>query len=170
MDAEGGAAAGSFFGPVGTAVGAAIGVGVGLYVLHQEINSSTPAPAPQAAPTAQPGQSDADFVVTPGGTAVATDPARVAAGLDKAPGVTSAPAQSPSGEKGTIYSGVQTKNGPVDVRTMIGSKTNKPRTVFTHPGTNNPKTPDGKATNDKNDSHIPNNSKIPQPPKTPQSP
>jgi RHS repeat-associated protein len=50
-DTEGGAAAGSFFGPVGTVVGAAIGVGVGLYVLHEisSNSSSTPA-APAAAP------------------------------------------------------------------------------------------------------------------------
>jgi RHS repeat-associated protein len=49
-DTEGGAAAGSFFGPVGTVVGAAIGVGVGLYVMHEISSNSSSAPA--AAPAA----------------------------------------------------------------------------------------------------------------------
>ncbi len=121
-------------------------------------SGESPATAPAPATTSTP-----DFVVTPGGTAVATDPNRVAGSLAGAPGVTSTPIQSPGGEQGTLHSGVQTPNGPVDVGTMSGSKTNAPRTVITHPGTNNPKTPDGKATNDKGQSHIPSNSKLPKP-------
>ena len=153
-------------GPAGAVVGGLIGLGVGAIIVH-EMNNSTPAPATTTAtPAATP---TPDFVVTPGGTAVSTDPNRVAGSLTGAPGVTSTPTTQ-SGEQGTLHTGVQTPNGPVDVRTMSGSKTNAPRTVITHPGTNNPKTPDGKATNDKGQSHIPSDSKIPQPPKTPQNP
>jgi RHS repeat-associated protein len=136
-------------------------------VFHSSDTSKT-APAPQSNPTpgtqtgSQPGQKDSDFVVTPSGTAVATDPGRVRDSLVNAPGVTTTPVNSPSGEKGTIQTGVKTPNGPVDVRTMDGSASHGPRTVITHPGTNSPKTPDGKATNDKNDNHIPNDHPRPQ--------
>jgi RHS repeat-associated protein len=148
---------------VGVVVGAVIGGGILAYEhFHEDASAPAATPAPTATPTP-------DFVVTPGGTAVSTDPNRVAGSLTGAPGVTSTPTTQ-SGEQGTLHTGVQTANGPVDVRTMSGSKTNAPRTVITHPGTNNPKTPDGKATNDKGQSHIPSNSKIPQPPKTPQNP
>jgi RHS repeat-associated protein len=104
----------------------------------------------------QAGQKDADFVVTPGGTVVATDPGRVRDSLSNAPGVKTTPVTGPKGETGTIQTPVQTPNGPVDVRTMDGSTSHGPRTVITHPGTNSPKTPDGKATGNKNDNHIPN--------------
>lgn len=124
--------------------------------------NQSPAASPSPAAAAQPGQKDADFVVTPSGTAVATDPGRVRDSLANAPGVTTTPVTGPSGETGTIQTGVKTPNGPVDVRTMDGSSSHGPRTVITHPGTNSPKTPDGKATNDKNDNHIPNDHKRPQ--------
>lgn len=170
---EEGAAIGAFGGPVGAGIGAVIGLGVGIYVAH-EISEHSESEPTQAAPAPAPASTTSDqklpdFVVTPGGTAVSTDPNRVAGSLTGAPGVTSTPTTQ-SGEQGTLHTGVQTPNGPVDVRTMSGSKTNTPRTVITHPGTNNPKTPDGKATNDKGQSHIPSNSKIPQPPKNPQNP
>jgi len=158
---------GAVAGPPGIVVGVVVGAVIGGGILaYEHFHEDAPAPAATPAPTATP---TPDFVVTPGGTAVSTDPNRVAGSLTGAPGVTSTPTTQ-SGEQGTLHTGVQTANGPVDVRTMSGSKTNAPRTVITHPGTNNPKTPDGKATNDKGQSHIPSNSKIPQPPKTPQNP
>jgi RHS repeat-associated protein len=142
--------------------GAASSVSSTIRSWFQSSDNSKTAPAPQSNPApgtqtgSQPGQKDADFVVTPSGTAVATDPGRVRDSLVNAPGVTTTPANSPSGETGTIQTGVKTPNGPVDVRTMDGSASHGPRTVITHPGTNSPKTPDGKATNNKNDNHIPN--------------
>jgi RHS repeat-associated protein len=148
--------------------GAASSVGSTIKSWFQSSDNSKTAPAPQSNPApgtqtgSQPGQKDADFVVTPSGTAVATDPGRVRDSLANAPGVTTTPANSPSGETGTIQTGVKTPNGPVDVRTMDGSASHGPRTVITHPGTNSPKTPDGKATNDKNDNHIPNDHVRPQ--------
>jgi RHS repeat-associated protein len=151
----GGIWGGALGGTAGAVIGNSIGKGI-VNALNSSSSNQAPAPAPAASPAP-------DFVVTPGGTAVATDPNRVAGSLVGAPGVTSTPVQSPSGEQGTLHTGVQTPNGPVDVRTMGGSKTNTPRTVITHPGTSNPKTPDGKATNDKGQSHIPSNSKIPKP-------
>jgi RHS repeat-associated protein len=164
-------------GYVGGALGAGLGAGYGAAVGNAIVNTikavsssnpSTPAPASTTSPSpgtqtgSQPGQKDADFVVTPSGTAVATDPGRVRDSLTNAPGVTTRPANSPSGETGTIQSGVKTPNGPVDVRTMDGSASHGPRTVITHPGTNSPRTPDGKATNNKNDNHIPNDHYRPQ--------
>jgi|HubBroStandDraft_2_1064218.scaffolds.fasta_scaffold167892_2 RHS repeat-associated protein len=156
----------------GIIVGAVVDVGLAGYLAYKHFsspdNTKTAAPAPQSNPApgtqtgSQPGQKDADFVVTPSGTAVATDPGRVRDSLSNAPGVTTTPANSPSGETGTIQTGVKTPNGPVDVRTMDGSASHGPRTVITHPGTNSPKTPDGKATNDKNDNHIPNDHDRPQ--------
>jgi len=164
--AEAGAAGGLPGGPVGWAVGATIGAAAVL--LHEIPLPKGPATdgfgvegcmACAAAPSAshvQAGQKDADFVVTPGGTVVATDPGRVRDSLSNAPGVKTTPVTGPKGETGTIQTPVQTPNGPVDVRTMDGSTSHGPRTVITHPGTNSPKTPDGKATSDKNDNHIPN--------------
>ena len=162
--AEGGGAIGAFAGPPGVVVGVVAGAFIGGGILaYEHFQQDAPAPAATPAPAAAPDQKAPDFVVTPGGTAVSTDPNRVAGSLAGAPGVTSTPAQSPSGEQGTLHTGVQTANGPVDVRTMSGSSRNKPRIVITHPGTNNPKTPDGKATNDKGQSHIPSDSKIRKP-------
>jgi RHS repeat-associated protein len=97
-------------------------------------------------------KSQPDFVVTPGGTAVPTDRDRIRDGFDKA-GFPSQPATKTS-ESGTVHK-VPTPGGAVDVRVMDGSASNAPRIVVSHPGTNNPKTPDGKATNNKADSHIP---------------
>jgi RHS repeat-associated protein len=93
-----------------------------------------------------------DFVVTPGGTAIPTDRDRIRDGFDKA-GFPSQPATTTS-EPGTVHT-VPTQSGPVDVRVMDGNASHQPRIVVSHPGTNNPKTPEGKATNNKNDSHIP---------------
>jgi RHS repeat-associated protein len=129
-------------------------------------NTQTNAPPSTAttAPTAVPSSNSqggtvgnatthqTDFVVTPGGTAVPTDRDRIRDGFDKA-GFPSQPATKTS-ESGTVHT-VPTQGGPVDVRVMDGNASNPPRIVVSHPGTNNPKTPDGKATNNKADSHIP---------------
>jgi len=158
-----GAGIGEFLGPIAAAVGGVVGVAIGGYILYE---AGTAAKSLLTSPTApaQMGQRDADYVVSPGGTVVATDPQRVRDSLSNAPGVTTTPVTGPTGESGAIQTGVQTPNGPVDVKTMDGSKDHSPRTVITHPGTNTPKTPDGKATNDKNDNHIPNESRTPKPP------
>ena len=157
-----GTVGGGFEGAVlGGAGGAALGAGLGSAIVSATNNIFSSSNTSSTGANAQPGQKDADFVVTPGGTAVATDPGRVRDSLSSAPGVTTTPVTGPGGETGTIQSGVKTTNGPVDVRTMDGSSSHGPRTVITHPGTNSPKTPDGKATNDKNDNHIPNDYKPP---------
>jgi RHS repeat-associated protein len=130
----------------------------------QKTQTSAPATTATTAPTAVPSSQPqsgtvgnatthkTDFVVTPGGTAIPTDRDRIRDGFDKA-GFPSQPATK-TNESGTVHT-VPTQGGPVDVRVMDGNASNPPRIVVSHPGTNNPKTPDGKATNNKADSHIP---------------
>lgn len=57
------------------------------------------------------------------------------AGFDRKPATKTA-------EAGQIHT-IPSQNGPIDVRTMEGGSGGNKRAVFTHPGTNNPKTPDG---------------------------
>lgn len=101
--------------------------------------------------TNTPPPSKTDFIVTPDGVAVPKDQKVMREGFDNA-GFPSRPATETS-EKGVIHT-VPTSNGKVDVRTMEGSAKHTKRAVITHPNTNNPKTPSGKATNDKKDNHI----------------
>jgi RHS repeat-associated protein len=92
-----------------------------------------------------------DFIVTPDGTAVPKGQDRMREGFDKA-GFPKKAATETS-EKGVTYT-VPVKNGKVDVRTMEGSSNHPKRSVITHPNTNSPKTPSGKATSNKKDNHI----------------
>lgn len=145
---------------IGGATGAAIGNGI-VGIIHS-LGSILSSSSTTTTSTAQPGQKDADFVVTPGRHRRCDRSGTSPRQSCECTGVITTPASSPSGETGTIQTGVQTANGPVDVRTMDGSASHGPRTVITHLGTNNPKTPDGKATNDKDDNHIPNDHDRPQ--------
>ena len=92
-----------------------------------------------------------DFIVTPDGISVPKSQSQMRKGFDDA-GFPSKPANQTS-EVGTIHT-VPTKNGKVDVRTMEGSANHNKRAVITHPGTNSPKTPSGRATINKKDNHI----------------
>lgn len=92
-----------------------------------------------------------DFIVTPDGVSVPKSQSQMRKGFDDA-GFPKTNATQTS-EKGVIHT-VPTKNGKVDVRTMEGSSKHPQRAVITHPGTNSPKTPSGKATRDKRDNHI----------------
>ena len=83
----------------------------------------------------------ADFVVTKEGTAIPTSQSRMREGFDKA-GFPKKDATKTT-EKGQIHT-VPTKNGNVDVRTMEGGSGGDKRAVFNTPGTNSPRTPDGK--------------------------
>jgi hypothetical protein len=114
--------------------------------------TAVPASQPQSGTASNATTHQTDIVVTPGGTAIPTDRDRIRDGFDKA-GFPSKPATK-TNEPGTIHT-VPTQGGPVDVRVMDGSTSHPPRIVVSHPGTNNPKTPEGKATNNKEDSHIP---------------
>lgn len=93
----------------------------------------------------------ADFIVTPDGVAVPKSQSVMKKGFDNA-GFPKKNATQTS-ESGSIYT-VPTKNGKVDVRTMDGSSKHPKRAVITHPNTNSPKTPSGKATTNKKDNHI----------------
>lgn len=92
-----------------------------------------------------------DFVVTPDGVAVPKNQDRMRDGFDKAGFPKKAATETSEG--GVIHT-VPTKNGKVDVRTMEGSSKHPKRAVITHPNTNSPKTPSGKATSNKKDNHI----------------
>jgi hypothetical protein len=83
----------------------------------------------------------ADFVVTKDGTAIPTSQSKMREGFDNA-GFPKKEATKTS-EKGQIHT-VPTKNGNVDVRTMEGGSGGDKRAVFNTPGTNSPRTPDGK--------------------------
>lgn len=83
----------------------------------------------------------ADFVVTQDGTAIPTSQSKMREGFDNA-GFPKKEATKTS-EKGQIHT-VPTKNGNVDVRTMEGGSGGDKRAVFNTPGTNSPRTPDGK--------------------------
>jgi hypothetical protein len=82
-----------------------------------------------------------DFVVTKEGTAIPTSQKRMREGFDKA-GFPKTDATKTS-EVGQIHT-VPTKNGKVDVRTMEGGSGGDKRAVFNTPGTNSPRTPNGK--------------------------
>lgn len=92
-----------------------------------------------------------DFVVTADGISIPKSQSQMRKGFDDA-GFPSKSATQTS-ETGTIHT-VPTKNGKVDVRTMDGSSRHPKRAVVTHPGTNSPKTPSGRATTNKKDNHI----------------
>ncbi len=92
-----------------------------------------------------------DFVVTPDGIAVPKNQSVMREGFDNAGFPKTKTTQT--SEKGVIHT-VPTKNGKVDVRTMEGSSKHDKRAVITHPGTNSPKTPSGRATTNKKDNHI----------------
>ncbi len=94
----------------------------------------------------------AGFIVTPDGVAVPKSQKQMKEGFEKA-GFPKKDATQTS-ERGTIYT-VPTKKGKVDVRTMEGSAKHPKRAVVTHPNSNSPKTPSGKATTNKKDNHIP---------------
>jgi RHS repeat-associated protein len=91
-----------------------------------------------------------DFRVTPDGVAFPTKQETMREGFDRA-GFPSKPATQTS-EQGVIHT-VPTKKGKVDVRSMEGSASHPKRSVITHPDTNSPKTPSGKA-GTKKDGHI----------------
>lgn len=88
----------------------------------------------------QTGTSGPDFIVTESGTAIPTNQTQMRQGFDEA-GFPSRPATHTS-ESGTIHT-VPTPDGPVDVRTMEGSKHHPKRAVFTEANTNSPVKPDG---------------------------
>ena len=93
----------------------------------------------------------ADFIVTPDGVAVPKSQSVMKKGFEDAGFPKKNATQT--AENGSIYT-VPTKNGKVDVRTMDGSAKHPKRAVITHPNTNNPKTPSGRATTNKKDNHI----------------
>ena len=63
-------------------------------------------------------------------------------------------ATNETAEQGVIFKDVSTKSGKkIDIRMMKGSKRHPKRAVTTHPGTNSPKTINGKATT-KNNNHF----------------
>jgi len=92
-----------------------------------------------------------DFIVTPKGVAVSKNQKQMRQGFDAA-GFPKKNATKTT-ENGVIHT-VPTNNGKVDVRTMDGSANHPKRAVITHPGTNSPKTPEGRATRNKSDNHI----------------
>ena len=83
----------------------------------------------------------ADFIVSEKGTAIPTSQSRMKEGFEKA-GFPNKPATKTT-ENGTIYT-VPTQNGKVDVRAMEGGTGGSKRSVITTPGTNSPRTIDGK--------------------------
>jgi RHS repeat-associated protein len=92
-----------------------------------------------------------DFEVTPDGIAVPKNQERMRSGFDKADFPKKEATKT--SEKGIIHT-VPTKNGKVDVRTMEGNSNHPKRAIITHPNSNSPKTPSGKATSNKKDNHI----------------
>ncbi|WP_445718030.1 RHS repeat-associated core domain-containing protein [Flavobacterium sp.] len=102
-------------------------------------------------PTMSKGSNNVDFVVSPDGVAVPKNQQIMRDGFDNA-GFSSKSATG-TAESGVIHT-VPTKNGNVDIRTMEGSAKHPKRAVITHPNTNSPKTPSGKATRNKEDNHI----------------